>query len=229
MKYSCLIPIYNEESRISDVLKTVIKVKEVSEIICIDDGSSDKSPEVVKKNFPQVALVVHKRNLGKTAAILTGINRAKGDNLLLLDSDLKNLKSTEIDRAITLFEKNDLDCLLFNTAPMSRIDQIQRHIFRFLLLAAGNRIIRKQCLEDALASGNFESYHLEIAQNKYLMEHNKNVAYFDISAVDISKISKEGFLKGVLKELIMWRQIVGYAGFLFFLKQTLFFAREKIN
>lgn len=229
MKYSCVIPIYNEETRIADVLTHVSQITEISEIICVDDGSTDNSTKVVRKNFSHVTLIRHKRNLGKTAAVITGVNIASGNNLLLLDSDLKGLKSEEIDHAITAFEQNELDCLLLNTAAMNKLDRILRRIFRCLLLAAGNRIIRKPCLEKALASASFESYHLEIAQNKYLMDHNKKAAYYDISAVDVSKISKEGYVKGAIGEIKMWRQIVTYAGLLFFLKQTLFFARNKVG
>lgn len=229
MKYSCIIPVHNEQSRISNVLKCVIQVKKISEIICVDDGSTDNSASIIKENFPQVKFAQHQHNLGKTVAIVTGLSLAVGETVLLLDSDLINLKSKEIDNAFACFEQNKLDCLLLNTASMSRIEQAPRPIFRFLLLAAGNRIIRKQCLKETLQSGNFKSYHLEIAQNKYLMENNRSVGYFDISAKDVSKISREGFIKGMWDEIEMWRQIVSYAGLLFFIKQSLFFARRKFR
>ncbi len=229
MNYSCIIPVFNEESRVSDVLKQVTQVKSLAEIICVDDGSYDNSAGVIKENFPQVRLVQHERNLGKTAAVATGLSLAMGGTILLLDADLINLKSAEIDKALACFEQNQLDCLLLNTAPMSRIERVLRPLFRFLLLAAGNRIIHKQCLKETLQSGNFKSYHLEIAQNKYLMANKKSVGHFDISAVDVSKISKEGFIKGTQSELEMWRQIISYAGLGFFIKQSLFFARRKFT
>lgn len=229
MKYSCIIPVYNEQPRILEVLKTIIQVKKISEIICIDDGSTDDSFRIIQKNFPQINLVGHRSNLGKTSSIITGLNLAKNETVLLLDSDLIKLKSSEIDNAFACFEQNKLDCLLLNTAPMSFIDKLLRFVFRFLLLAAGNRIIQKQLLKEILKPGNFQSYHLEMAQNKYLMENNKNVAYYDISALDVSKISKEGFIKGLLDELEMWRQIMSYAGLFFFIKQSFVLARKKVH
>ncbi len=229
MKYSCIIPVYNEQTRISNVLEQVVRIGKISEIICVDDGSTDNSVCIISEKFPQVKLVKHKHNLGKTAAIVTGLESVKTENILLLDSDLVNLKADEIDNAINSFERNNLDCLLFNTAPMNCIDQLIRHVFRFLLLAAGNRIISKQCLVETLKSGNFKNYHLEIAQNKFLMESNKKVAYLDISAKDVSKIDKIGFFKGWLDEIAMWWQIISYAGLVFFIKQSLFFCKKKVS
>lgn len=226
-KYSCIIPIFNEAPRLLNVLSAATKIKELSEIICVDDGSSDNSAGVIQKEFPTVKLIQHTENLGKSAAIYTGVKAAKNDTVLLLDSDLIGLNSQEISDALASFERDQLDCLLLNTAPMSRTDGGLRIFFRFLLLAAGNRIIHKQFLLNLLPSGSYKSYHLEIAQNKYLMDNRKKVAYFDISAKDVSKIAKVGFTKGLRDELGMWQQIVSYAGFWFFLKQTLFFARKK--
>lgn len=229
IKYSCIIPVYNEKSRISNVLSVVTKVKEISEVICVDDGSTDNSAYVIKKDFPAVKLIQHKVNRGKTAAIYTGIKLAKNDTVLLLDSDLIDLNGQEISNAFASFEQNQLDSLLLNTAPMSRTDKILRTAFRFLLLAAGNRIIHKRYILDLLSSGSYKSYQLEIAQNKHLMDNNKKVVYFDISAKDVSKIAKVGFTKGFKDELDMWCQIITYAGFWFFIKQTLFFARLKVS
>lgn len=229
MKYSCLVPVYNEGPRIFDVLTALTQSKKLSEIICVDDGSTDDSVEVIKKKFPKILLLEHKRNQGKTAAIQTGIRSAKYDVIVLIDSDLKNLKGSEIDQAISVFEQNNLDCLLLNTAPMGNLDRLLRSMFRFLLLAAGNRIIRKSCLEAALLAKTPEGYHLEIAQNKYLLENRKKVAYFDISAADVSKVAKNGWLKGLWGEVKMWRQIISYAGFSFFLRQTLSFARRQVG
>ncbi len=227
--YSCIIPIYNEKPRILNVLSVVIKVKEISEVICVDDGSIDNSADLIKQNFPTVKLVQHKINRGKTASIYSGLKLAKNDTVLLLDSDLINLNGQELSNAFAAFERNQLDCLLLNTAPMNHIDEILRIIFRFLLLAAGNRIIYKRYLIDLLASGSFKSYHLEIAQNKYLIDNGKKVAYFDVSAKDVSKIAKVGFIKGWKDELEMWRQIITFAGLVFFMKQSLFFAKQKVS
>ena len=225
---SCIIPIYNERPRIADILTVISRVPEISEIICVDDGSTDGSFEFVKQSFPHVQCFQHAHNTGKTSAIRTGLENAINDTILLLDSDLKDLKFNEISNAISVFQQHNLDCLLLNTSPMNMLDYFLRKIFRFLLLAAGNRIIKKEYLKKSLVSKTLKSYQLEIAQNKYLMNHNKSTAYFDISAVDINKIAKEGWINGLFGEFKMWKEILDYAGLGFFLKQSLLFAHRKI-
>ncbi len=227
-KYSCIIPIYNEEPRIYNVLQAIVHIPELSEIICVDDGSTDNSAKVIKNNFPNIKLIQHNKNLGKTNAVISGLKLSKYNSIIILDSDLEDLKSIEISKAIRSFEQNQLDCLLLNTAPMNSLDQLLRKLFRFLLLTAGNRIIYKQCLLNSLTTKNLKSYHLEIAQNKYLMENKKKVAYLDVSFKDVSKISKEGLIKGLIDEFKMWLEMIAYDGLIFFLKQSLIFCKEKV-
>lgn len=228
MKYSCVVPVYNESSRVGKVLDALKEVNEISEIIIVDDGSTDDSVKVIKKFYPKLTLIQLKVNQGKVFAVKAGVKAAKYEGILLIDSDLSNLKKDEITKGIHLFEDNDLDCLLLSTYPMSKIDLILRYIFRAMLCAAGNRIIYKGYLQEVFKMDITKSYHLEIATNKYLMDNHKKVAYMDISAVNLTKASKDGFIKGLIKEIEMWRQIVSYAGLVFFLKQSFLFSRDKV-
>ena len=75
MKVFIVIPCYNEEKRITEVLKKINNLKLGKKIIVADDGSSDNSCEVVRNNFKNVLLLEHKINLGKGAA---NKNRLRG-------------------------------------------------------------------------------------------------------------------------------------------------------
>lgn len=89
VKLSIVIPAYNEEEGIgnviNDIKKVMKKVKLGYEIIVVDDGSVDKTAEIVKKR--QVKLIQHPYNKGYGAAIKTGIRNAAGDLVLITDSD----------------------------------------------------------------------------------------------------------------------------------------------
>lgn len=97
MKLSIIIPIYNEEKNIADLyleLKKVLDRLSVQyEIIAIDDGSIDKSSQIIKeiaqrdRNFKAVAF---KRNFGQTAAISAGLDMSQGDIIIPMDADLQN-------------------------------------------------------------------------------------------------------------------------------------------
>jgi dolichol-phosphate hexosyltransferase len=92
VKLSILIPVYNEEARLANVLKQALGVDypcEV-EIVIVDDGSRDGTGEVLSRiDDARVRALTHERNLGKGAAIRTAAEHATGDYLVILDADLE--------------------------------------------------------------------------------------------------------------------------------------------
>ena len=94
---SLVIPVYNEEENLpvlfDEVAKAMKPLKESWEVIFVDDGSRDKSLEVLRglaEKDKHVRVIVFRRNFGQTAAISAGIDRAKGEVVILLDADLQN-------------------------------------------------------------------------------------------------------------------------------------------
>lgn len=90
MKVSVIIPSYNEEKTLKKIIDKVLKQENISEVIVVDDGSKDNSWKILKsiKN-PKVKAFKHDKNQGKGAAIVTGINNAKFDYVLIQDADLE--------------------------------------------------------------------------------------------------------------------------------------------
>jgi len=95
---SLIIPVYNEEANLpllyDSINKTLEPLQRKWEIIFVDDGSQDKSLDVLKslvENDPgHVRAVAFRRNFGQTAAITAGIDHAQGDTIVLLDADMQN-------------------------------------------------------------------------------------------------------------------------------------------
>ena len=106
---SIVIPIYNESKNIS-VLFSLLHESLINysyEIIAVNDGSVDSSWEELKKTAIDnscVKLINFKRNFGQTAAINAGIQFAKGDIIVLIDSDLEN-DPNDIKNLLNVLEK----------------------------------------------------------------------------------------------------------------------------
>ncbi|MDH5634685.1 MAG: glycosyltransferase family 2 protein [Candidatus Bathyarchaeota archaeon] len=88
-KVSVIVPAYNEENGIEAVLRRLLRVSQNlpgSEIIVVDDGSTDDTAKRVAR-FNPVRLVRHGINQGKGAAISTGLKNSKGDIIVIQDAD----------------------------------------------------------------------------------------------------------------------------------------------
>ena len=87
MTVTVVIPVYNRAHLITRALDSVInQTRPADEIILVDDGSSDGTPELVMNKYPQVSVITQTQN-GVSHARNTGIRRAKGDWIAFLDSD----------------------------------------------------------------------------------------------------------------------------------------------
>ncbi len=90
MKLSILIPIYNERTTILEIVKRVQAVPYEKEIIAVDDGSTDGTRELLPQvEQPGVVVLYHERNRGKGAAIVTALQRATGDIIVIQDADME--------------------------------------------------------------------------------------------------------------------------------------------
>ncbi len=224
---SCLIPCFNEEERILDVLRALCKVKEIDEIICVDDGSTDKTSEVIFSNYPQVKLIKLADNQGKAEAVYQGALKARGDWLILMDGDLRDLDYQEINLLIKkAFKASSLDMLILRKkrSPWST------KIFRFDTLITGLRIVARKHLLDLFKTQKAEGYQLEVALNQYMIDHKKTVYYSYIySAINTYPVPKYGFWGGILKEIKMYPSLFKYLGFKKACGQMAYFGRQELK
>ena len=90
-KLSIIIPCYNEQDTILNILEEVGKFNDFEkEIIIIDDGSTDKTKEILKSlDDDSIKKIFSEKNYGKGRAIRTGIKESSGDIVLIQDADLE--------------------------------------------------------------------------------------------------------------------------------------------
>jgi len=94
MKLSIIIPVFNEEKTISEILKRVSQVKisgVEKQIIVVNDGSTDRTEDIISNLSAQlnIKVVSYAKNQGKGAAIRAGIKNVTGDYIIIQDADLE--------------------------------------------------------------------------------------------------------------------------------------------
>src|SRR3989338_3255770 len=100
MKISVVIPVFNEEKTVSEVIRSVQDVDIDKEIIIVDDGSTDKTREILQNlKEANVKVLFHDKNLGKGGALKTGFSHATGDIVIPQDADFE-LDPSEYHRLI---------------------------------------------------------------------------------------------------------------------------------
>lgn len=122
MKYSVIVPVYNVEQYLEKCLDSILECKGDYEVICIDDGSTDNSPAICdtySSRYPDRVVTVHQKNKGLGGARNSGIEIARGEYLLFVDSDdfISPDTVSVLDAAL---EKHDADIVIF---AMQTVDE----------------------------------------------------------------------------------------------------------
>lgn len=132
---SLVIPAYNEERRIAENLKRILQFLEAQpytfEVIIVDDGSRDRTIEIVRKiaqGKDRVYILKNGRNLGKGAAIKSGILQAKGKYLFFTDADL-SVPIETISPFLTKLEEG-FDLAIGTRAKPGAIIEVRQPIYR---------------------------------------------------------------------------------------------------
>ena len=190
-KLSVIIPAYNEENTILEVIERVKKAKisYAKEIIIVDDFSTDKTTDILKKiKGKSVKIFYHKKNMGKGAAIRTGIRNSTGDVILIQDADLeynpdeyKNLLKPIMEGKAMVVYGSRLEAIRKNIKNMYKL-----HYIGNLFLTLATNLLYGAKISD-METG-YKVFRKEVIKNIDLRANR-----FDFEPEITAKILKKGY------------------------------------
>jgi glycosyltransferase involved in cell wall biosynthesis len=180
VKLSIIVPCYNEEETVGEVLKRVLALQlpcEV-EVMVVDDGSTDNSMEIVAK-FPHVHLIRHEINKGKGAAIRTGIERSSGDVFLIQDADLEYFPE-DIPQLLQPILADKADVVLGSRFLGEPIGMSRSHLLANKTLSYATRALFGSRTTDLMTG-------YKVFTRKALRKFSVNSTSFDVEAELVGK------------------------------------------
>lgn len=200
---AAIIPAYNEEKTIGNVISSALKVELLSEIIVVNDGSSDKTLDIAQKY--NVKIINLKENLGKGGALRKGVNFTDSDVILFLDADLIGLNPSHINSLLlpVLKEEVDMTIGVFNNGRFTT--DLAQKIAPNL---SGQRALKRNVFE-SISNIELTRYGVEVALNRFVQRNN--IIFKEVILNNVSHVMKEeklGLLKGFSSRLRMYYDIL---------------------
>ena len=225
MDISVVVPLYNEEESLPELAQWIHRVMEQNgfsyEIIFVNDGSTDRSMEVIRrlaKENPAVHAISFSRNYGKSPALNEGFRRAQGDVVITMDADLQD-SPDEIPELYRMITEDGYD--LVSGWKKKRYDPLSKTIPTKLFNATARKVSGIKNLHDfncgLKAYRNAVVKHIEVYgdMHRYIPYLAKNAGYRKIGEKVVhhqarkyghTKFGLDRFVNGYLDLATLWFQ-----------------------
>ena len=197
MKVTAVVPVYNEERTIKNVLGILTSSDRIDKIIVIDGRSTDDTPNVIKKF--KVNITTLKKPKGKGYAVKVGTKNIKSDIILFCDADLIGLRKEHIDKLLEpIFKKNAAMVI----GLRDKGNFIANMIMPYFPLTGGERAILTRVFMEIRKTPLIEGWGLESVMNDYCKKKKLKVVKVKLEGMDhIGLQTKKYGLVAFLKEI----------------------------
>ena len=178
-KYSIVMPAYNIEKYISEMIESIIQQTYLNwELIIIDDGSEDKTGEICDKYVCDKIVVHHIENKGQIGARIEGIKKCTGDYTLVVDAD-DFLEKNCLQEVNNVLSQREYDCIVFpfkccdekfnyiytTSAPIHIGELSQRELIRWIIDSMNHGLVNKVVKTDLIKKGIAETMTEKVSIN----------------------------------------------------------------
>jgi len=216
MDLSIVVPLYNEEESLGELIKWIRQVIDpleyVYEVIFVDDGSSDASWKVIqdlKAENPEVKGLRFRRNYGKSAGLHCGFQVAQGDVVVTMDADLQD-SPEEIPELMRMIREDGFDLVsgwkrkrydpIGKTLPSKLFNRTVRMVSGIKLhdFNCGLKAYRNQVIKNVEVYGEMHRYIPLIAKQAGFGRIGEKVVQHQERKYGVSKFGIERTIKGFL-------------------------------
>ncbi len=197
MKVTAVVPVYNEEKTIRNVLNVLTSSDRINKIIVVDSGSTDKTPNIIKQF--KVKIVTLKKPKGKGYAVRIGTEDIKSDIILFCDADLIGLRKEHIDKLLEPIFKEDAAMVI---GLRDKGNFIANMIMPYFPLTGGERAILTKVFMKIRKNPLIEGWGLESVMNDYCKKKNLKVIKVKLDGMNhIGLQTKKYGLMAFLREI----------------------------
>jgi glycosyltransferase involved in cell wall biosynthesis len=223
MQISIVIPLLNEEESLRELHRWIAEVMQSNgysyEILFIDDGSTDRSWEIIRElnsEHPEIRGIRFLKNFGKSQALHAGFKSAEGDIVVTMDADLQD-NPEEIPAMVRMIQEERFDMVsgwkkkrfdsvlmknlpskLFNWAAR-RTSGVRLHDFN-----CGLKAFRKEVIKTIEVSGEMHRYVPVLAKNAGYERIGEQVVRHQARKYGKTKFGGDRFIKGFLDLITIW-------------------------
>ncbi len=202
-----VIPAYNEEKTLGDVLTVLRDVPGIDRVFVISDGSTDRTAAVAREGG--ATCIELKQNVGKGGALKVGIDQADADIYLFLDADLIGLTPDHVGHLLAPVVSGNAQMSLGILEKGRVATDLAQAVAPYL---SGQRAVTREVLQ-GLSGMETTRYGIEVALNRYLKRNHIPVRFVPMeNLTHRMKEEKLGLLRGFVARMKMYWEIVRYAG-----------------
>jgi polyprenyl-phospho-N-acetylgalactosaminyl synthase len=213
---SVIIPAFNEEDTVASSVIAALQHPDVVEVLVVDDGSTDATPEVAAAAGARVVRL--DRNAGKGAALDVGVRAARHDILLFLDADVTGHTRQSLSRIMNPVLSGRFEMYVGIRARSTYWLNWALHIFPII---GGDRALTRH-LWDSVSPGLKRGFQIEIALNYTSKQLERGMGFELISGTRHRiKEQKYGAILGMVRRAIMIGHIVSVSFRLYVLRAAM--------